>query len=106
MDNEVSKLLKQYHEENTIDIQLAPPHMHRQNAAERGIRTWKDHFVSIRAACDPDFPKKAWCRLIPHSERTLNLLWASRTQPKTNAYTILYGMFNYQQTPIAQQEQR
>ena len=84
LDNEVSQLLMDYHDVNNIKIQLAPPHMHQQNAAERAIRTWKDHFVAIRAACNPAFPKQAWCRLLPQLERMLNLLQASRTQPKTN----------------------
>jgi hypothetical protein len=29
-----------------INYQLVPPHMHRRNAAERAIRTFKNHFIS------------------------------------------------------------
>jgi hypothetical protein len=54
LDNEASAMLKQYNTENHIDYQLVPPHMHRRNAAERAIRTWKDHFVA--GLCSADTP--------------------------------------------------
>jgi hypothetical protein len=37
-------------------FQLVPPEMHRCNRAERAIRTFKDHFLSIRAGVDQSFP--------------------------------------------------
>ena len=37
-------------------FQLVPPEMHRQNRAERAIRTFKDHFLAILAGVDPAFP--------------------------------------------------
>ena len=101
MDNEVSEMLMEYHDDQNIKIQLAPPNMHRRNAAERAIRTWKDHFIAIRATCDTDFPERLWCRLVPHTENTLNLMRATRIQPKISAFTLLHGAFNYERTPIA-----
>ena len=47
LDNEASDILLQYMKSNKIDVQLAPPHMHRRNLAERAIRTWKDNCVFI-----------------------------------------------------------
>ena len=48
MDNEASTAIKTLlkHEYN-ITYQLAPPHIHRRNAAERAIRTFKDHVIAI-----------------------------------------------------------
>jgi hypothetical protein len=37
-------------------FQLVPPEMHRCNCAERPIRTFKDHFLSILAGMDQSFP--------------------------------------------------
>ena len=39
MYNKCSSDLKEAMKKYTIDFQLAPPHMHRQNSAERTIRT-------------------------------------------------------------------
>ena len=56
MDNECSRDLKQAMKKHTIDFQLAPPHIHRKNATERGIRTCKNHFISGLSTIDPYFP--------------------------------------------------
>ena len=45
MDNECSSDLKEAMKKYGIDFQLAPPHMHRKNAAERSTRTYKNHFI-------------------------------------------------------------
>jgi hypothetical protein len=37
-------------------FQLVPLDMHRQNRAERAIRMFKAHFLSILAGVDPTFP--------------------------------------------------
>jgi 3-deoxy-D-arabino-heptulosonate 7-phosphate (DAHP) synthase len=43
LDNEASQLLKSYLHEQDITFQLVPPYNHRRNAAERAIRSFKDH---------------------------------------------------------------
>ena len=101
LDNEVSTILLNYMQKNKIAVQLAPPHMHRQNLAERAIRTFKEHFVSIRAGLDPKFPKNLWCRLIAQAVITLNLMRASRIHPKLSAYACINGEFDYDKTPLA-----
>jgi hypothetical protein len=45
LDNEASAALKNFFTVNYIDYQLVPPLCHRRNAAERAIRTFKEHFV-------------------------------------------------------------
>ena len=47
MDNECSSDLQQALKEETCDFQLVPPHVHRRNAAERAISSFKDHLLSM-----------------------------------------------------------
>ena len=74
--------------------------MHRRNAAERAIRTFKNHFVTILCGCDPEFPLHLWDRLAPQSILTLNLLRASRINPQLSAHAQLHGAFDFNRTPI------
>ena len=36
-----------------VQFQLVPPDMHRRNAAEQAIRTFKDHFIAILSGVAP-----------------------------------------------------
>ena len=63
MDNEISADLKSHLTQKKITYQLNPPHVHRRNAAERAIRTFKNHYLSCLATCDPEFPISEWDRL-------------------------------------------
>jgi hypothetical protein len=69
MDNEASAALKKYFTEKEMTYQLIPPHCHRTNAAERAIRTFKEHFKSDFATVDPDFPAHLWDRLL-HKQKS------------------------------------
>ena len=101
LDNECSQILKDYMHEKEVDFQLAPPGMHRRNAAERAIRTFKNHFIAILSSTDPNFPLNLWCRLLPQAEITINLLRPSRMNPKHSAWSQIHGHFNFNRTPIA-----
>jgi hypothetical protein len=101
LDNECSGALKQYMRENNVDFQLVPPYNHRQNAAERAIGIWKDHFIAGLASLDPTFPMHLWCRLIDQCTQTLNLMRASRINPRLSAEAQLNGAFDYNKTPLA-----
>jgi hypothetical protein len=46
LDNEASKLLKDYLYQQDIASQLVPPYSHRRNSAERAIRSFKDHLIA------------------------------------------------------------
>jgi hypothetical protein len=46
LDNEASAALKNLFTVHDIAYQLVPPHCRRRNAAERAIRTFKEHFVA------------------------------------------------------------
>ena len=56
MDNEAPRSVTNYLEIHNIKHQLAPPHVHQCNAAERTISTWKDHFIAGLCTTDPQFP--------------------------------------------------
>lgn len=101
MDNEASKALKLFLHSKDIQFQLVPPHVHRQNAAERAIQTFKNHFVAMLCSTDKKFPMHLWDRLIPHAVITLNLLRQSRLSPKLSAHAQLNGLFDYNATPLA-----
>lgn len=101
LDNECSQDLKTAFKTSNVQFQLVPPHIHRRNAAERAIRTFKNHLIAGLATCDPAFPMRAWDLLIPQAELTLNLLRAARSNPELSAYQMLYGNYNFNAHPIA-----
>ena len=78
LDNECSDTLKQAFTKNDVSFQRVPPHVHRRNAAERAIQTWKNHFCSGLATCDPKFSLTEWDLLMVQADLTLNLLRSSR----------------------------
>jgi hypothetical protein len=82
LDNEASALLKSQMREHGVDYQLVQPHMHRRNAAEHAICTFKKHFIAILATADPNFPLRLWPELLPQTILTLNLLRSSRLNPR------------------------
>ena len=65
LDNECSDDLKRSFKKYNITYQLVPPNIHRRDAAERAICTFRSHFLSGLATCDPDFPVTEWDRLTP-----------------------------------------
>ena len=101
LDNEAPGLLKKFMHNNQVKFQLVPPHLHRRNAAERAIGIWKEHFISLLATTDPQFPMHLWCRLIDQATTTLNLLRPSRINPRLSAEAQLNGAFDYNATPFA-----
>jgi hypothetical protein len=101
MDNKASAAFKQaitfaWH----AKFQLVPPDMHRCNRAERAIRTFKNHFISILAGVDPTFPPYLWDLLLPQAELTLNLLCQSSLNLKISAWEYFNGPFDFNKTPL------
>ena len=88
LDNECSYEIKQAFQKYNVKFQRVPPHVHRRNAAERAIQTWKNHFCAGLATCDPKFPLIEWDLLMPQDNTTLNLLHASRRQQKKNSLCL------------------
>jgi hypothetical protein len=101
LNNEASAALKNFFTENDVAYQLLPPHCHRRNAAERAIRTFKEHFVAGLSSFDPTFPLNLWDRLLPQAEITLNLLRTSRLHPQLSAAAHLHELVDYNKTAFA-----
>jgi len=101
MDNETSKELLEALGKKKIAYQLPAPHMHRANAAEKAIQTFKDHFLSGLTLCHSKFPLEEWDHLLEQAEITLNLLRSSRVNPTLSAYAQLKGQFDFNATPMA-----
>jgi hypothetical protein len=78
-----------------------PPHCHQRNAAERAIRTFKEHFVAGLSSVDPAFPLHLWDRLLPQAEITLNLLRTSRLHPQLSDAAHFHGLVDYNKTAFA-----
>jgi hypothetical protein len=77
LDNKALTDLNSFFTLNNIAYQLVPPQCHRRNAAERAIRTFREHFVAGLSSVDPSSPMHLWDRLLPQAEITLNLLRTS-----------------------------
>jgi hypothetical protein len=90
LDNEASADLKKGLKKYGLDNQLTPPHVHRRNAAEGAMRTFKSHLLAVLATCDPDFPVAEWDRLLFQAEKSAII----RT-------CVSFGNFDFNKTPLA-----
>jgi len=106
MDNQASKVIKQFLTPKQCELMLVKPNNHRVNAAERAIQTFQDHFVSTLATTDSDFLLQLWDRLTQHVEMTLNLLCPSRIDPIKSAYEALHGPYNWNRFLLAPPDAR
>jgi hypothetical protein len=101
LDNEASKLLKNYLYQQDIAFQLVPPYSHRRNSAERSIRSLKYHLIAGLCSTDKSFPMHLWDRILPQAVMTLNMLRISRLYPKLSAATHIFGQHDYNRAPLA-----
>ena len=101
MDNKCSSYLKEAMKNYEIHFQLDPPHMHRQNAAERAIITYKNHFIYGFSMTDSDFPISEWDQLLSQCAITLNLLRHYRVNPALSAYAYLFVPYDFNKSPMA-----
>jgi hypothetical protein len=81
-------------------VELTPADMHRRNAAERAIQTFKGHFISVLAGVPDSFPINQWHELLPQTVLTLNLLRQSNVAPNISAWAHHHGSFDYNRMPI------
>ena len=56
LDNEISTELKNAFKKYKVNYQCVQPKVHRRNATERAIQTFKNHFLAGLATCNPKFP--------------------------------------------------
>jgi hypothetical protein len=101
LDIECPKGLKAYIKQAGANLQLAPPNMHRKNAAQKAIDIWKCHFIAGLSSVDPKIPMHIWCWLIAQATTTLNFLRPARINPRLLAHAELNDFFGYNRTPLA-----
>ena len=95
LGNEASYISNHCLLKNNIKYQLVPPHLHRRNADEHTIQTFKAHFITCIYTADPDYPDKERDSLLPQATLTLNLPLNCNFNPKLSAYADLHGIFDY-----------
>ena len=101
MNNEASKYLKDALRDTEIKYQLVPNNNHKTNLSERAIQKFKGHFKAGLGSLDPYFPKSGWDKQVEQGELTLNILRASRLNPKLLTFTYLFGKFYYSATLLS-----
>ena len=74
MDNKSPSTVVSWLERNKVDAQKVATHNHRENTAERMIKTAKHHFIAGMAGTDEKYPIREWDRGVEKSQRTLNML--------------------------------
>ena len=102
LDNEISfDLLSLLKNKFNIIAELAPPPSnHRSLLAERGIQTWKDHFISTLCTTDRNFPLSCWEDLVTPAEIYLNLMRAASIHPTKSAYEMVCGTYDMNRHPL------
>ena len=101
LDKECSDDFKATIHNNKMTYQLVPPRNYRRNIAEKAIKTFKSHFISILCGCDKLYPLHLWCQLLPQAEHTFNMLCPSRMTPAVSAYAYIWGQHDYNVNPFA-----
>jgi hypothetical protein len=89
LDNKCTAALKSFLRASDINFQLVPTGLHRRNAAESAIRTFKNHFIAGMCSVDKNFPLYLWDKLLPQAKLTLKLVCGSRLNPKLSAHAQL-----------------
>ena len=101
IDNETSALLRESLRTLGIQVSYVAPHNHRQNPAERDIRTFKNHMIATLCTADNLFPLEEWDLLLPQVEMTLNLMRGSIRDKKKSAWEEHKGPYDFNRNPIA-----
>jgi hypothetical protein len=101
LDNEASKLLKDFLYQQDIAFQLVPPYSHRRNSAEWAIRSFKDHLISGLCSTYKSCLMHLWDIILTQAVITLKMLRTSRINPKLSAATQIFGQHDYKRVPMA-----
>ena len=103
IDNEVSQDLKDLVQKHfKMELHLVSPTSHRQNHAERAIRTYKNHLIATMCSAHPNAPYSLWESYMPQIEITLNCLLPFRINPNISAWEGIHGKpFNFRRHPLA-----
>ena len=100
MDNETSKEVENFIQEQNARVQYSPPDRHCA-PAEKSVQTFKSAMKSTMASLPEAFPIDNWCSLLPHIELGANIVRACRRNPRLSAWAAMEGDFHFDSTPIA-----
>ena len=101
MDNILAAEIAANFRDQHITVSLVPPGNHRALRAERIIRVWKNHTNGCLNATSSLFPLSKVRFLLPHIDKTLNLLRPSKTNPNISAWEGLNGKpYDYNAHPF------
>ena len=101
VDGEYSKEMRRLWTKDQVEVDIVPPNDHRTLPAERAIRTFKEHFISILAGTDPAFPAHEWDRLISQAELTMQLLLPAPGDDTMSRYELIHGKaYDFYKYPV------
>jgi hypothetical protein len=75
--------------------------MHRHNATDSAIQTFKNHLIAGICSVDPLFPMKLWDKCLPEATTSLNMLRKSRINPHMSAHDQLEGHYDFNRVSIS-----
>eukprot|EP00804_Cyclotella_cryptica_P015673 CCRYP_003654-RB/>CCRYP_003654-RB protein AED:0.35 eAED:0.35 QI:0/0/0/1/0/0/4/0/497 len=101
LDNEAPEELKQAIRENKCRVELTPADMHRRNIAERGIQTFKGHFISVLAGVANNFPINQWDEVVTTDGTNLEFAPTSKRCTQHIRWAYHHGSFDYNRMPLA-----
>ena len=101
LDNEFLQDPKKSFKKYNIDYQFVPPHIHRANAAERAVHTFKSHFLAGLSSCNPLFPIGKCDCLLDQAELILNYLRTARCYPQQSSHAYIHGVHDFNPEPLA-----
>jgi hypothetical protein len=91
MDNQATTVIKAYITLQRVSLQLAEPHNHRINTAERAIQTFNNCFIGALGTVNANFPIHLWDKLAPQVQDYINLLHRSCIHP----YKTIKGPYDW-----------
>jgi hypothetical protein len=101
-DNQASKPIREYLQQQQCRLQFVEPNNHRVSTAEHAIQTFKNHFISGLCITDANFPFQLWNHMATQAVITCNILRRSRLNPEISAYKQLHGKkYDWSAHPLA-----
>jgi hypothetical protein len=91
LNNETSFVLEQFLRLEQVEAQYVPPGIHRQNPAERAIRSVKNTLIAMCSTTDPTFPaEKLFEDALPQANIVINCLRPWHPNRSINAWTGMH----------------
>ncbi len=104
MENQPSKIIKQYLTPKQCNLMLVEPNIHHANVAERAIQAFIDNFFSALATTESGFLLQLWDCLAPLVETSLSMQRPSHIDPTKLAYEVIHGPYHWNCFPLAPPE--